>query len=104
MYIKTILACAALVGALAAAPAHAGTARVSADVDYSDLDLAQPEGVAALEQRVQVAVRHMCGSYERRDGMGERPLKRCTQAARLDPQIASLVARAKAEQATLAAK
>ena len=60
--IVTVLA--ALAAASIAAPAAAQEASVH--VPYGDLDLADPAGVAALEDRIAVAVEAVCSKVEPR--------------------------------------
>lgn len=60
----------------------------SIDVGYADLDLATPEGQQRLEQRVEAAVRKVCG-------VNELPLART-----IDPNIRTCVRAARAKAAT----
>jgi UrcA family protein len=94
MNIKTVLIALAATAA-AISPAQAGTTRLSSAVEIADLDLTTPEGAAALEQRIDNAIRHLCGSYDRRDGLGERPFSRCIRAARTDPALETIIADAR---------
>ena len=61
MLIKTSISAALL---LAAAPALAAPApgNSSETVSYADLNLASPAGIAALDRRIDRAVRRVCGA------------------------------------------
>jgi UrcA family protein len=94
MNIKTVLiALTATVAAIS--PAQAGTTKVSTTVEVADLDLTTAEGAAALEHRIDKAVRQLCGSYERRDGVGDRPFTKCVRAARTDSSFEAILAAAR---------
>ncbi len=96
MNIKTVLiALSATVAAIS--PAQAGTTKVVTSVDIADLDLTTAEGAAALEHRIDKAVRQLCGSYERRDGAGDRPFAKCVRSARTDSSLEAIVAEARKE-------
>lgn len=58
---------AALVAAAALAAAQAASAQDGVAVSYRDLDLAQPEGIAALQGRLRAAARTVCGAPEREE-------------------------------------
>jgi len=94
MNIKTVLiALAATVAAIS--PAQAGTTKVVTAVEIADLDLTTAEGAAALEHRIDKAVRQLCGSYERRDGAGDRPFTKCVRSARTDSPLEAILAEAR---------
>ena len=75
---------ALVAAAIAATPAAAsqGDRRVS----YADLDLASPAGVAALDQRLERAVRQVCGSPWPVDLRGRRDIERCRAETRATVQ------------------
>jgi len=95
MTIKSTIIAAAIASAIAAVPAHADTTRTSTQVEVADLDLTTAEGEAALEERMQDAVREMCGSYDRYNGYGERPFRDCVRSVNIEAQAAVLVAEAR---------
>ena len=94
MTIKTLLIALATTIATMS-PAQAGTTKISTRVAVTDLDLTTAEGTAALEQRIEKTVRQLCGSYDRRDGAGDRPFTKCVRAARTDPSFEAIVAEAR---------
>ena len=108
MNIRSALVSVAALASFATSPAQASTIRVATAVDITDLDLSDPHGVAKLEKRLEVAVRRLCGTYDNRDGVGARPVRECVKAARLNPDIETLIAEAKvkrpAESPALAAR
>lgn len=55
--------CAGLCLVGATAPAHADTVR-TATVSYADLDVAHAKGRAALDRRLRIAARSVCGSTQ----------------------------------------
>jgi len=58
---------ASLVAAAALAAVQAASAQGGVAVSYRDLDLAQPEGVVALQGRLRAAARAVCGAPEREE-------------------------------------
>jgi UrcA family protein len=72
-----------LVATVAAAnPAHAQTQIIS----YADLDLTSPAGQAALDSRIQSAVRQVCGRAYPIDLQSQRDVARCRSATLADVQ------------------
>ena len=78
---KTMLALAALAGALCVAPASAQT---SADetqiVSYADLDLHSERGRSMLDRRIRSAVQAACGTPSSVDLEGKNEARRCRAA------------------------
>lgn len=83
-FLPKALAAAALGGALLAAmPAAAASTmemRVT-QVRYGDLDIADPEGRAKLDQRLNRAARRVCGPVENRDAREAAEAVACQRAA-----------------------
>ena len=78
----TIAALAAFSLAAFSTPASAETQSVS--VQYADLDLDSPAGMAALEGRIQAAAQRICGKAQVRnvhDGADQQRCIRETQAS-----------------------
>lgn len=73
MLTKTIISAALLLSA--AAPAIAGQS--SQTVGYADLNVSSPAGIAALEGRLQRAVRQVCGSADPTDLGGQSQVRQC---------------------------
>ena len=70
-----------LAGALAALPAHAGTAP-GLQVKVGDLDLTHPAGVAILYKRLQFAAQQVCGpSVVTGSRIESSPQKACVKDA-----------------------
>jgi UrcA family protein len=93
-----------VIAAFAATPAAAdlGGRRVS----YADLDLTTPAGIAALDARLDQAVRRVCGDPYPRDLIGRRDVERCraqTRASIQGPRSAAL-AEARSRAIQLAAR
>ena len=91
-----VMALAATCAALAALPAAAQDRSVA--VPYADLNLATPEGQAALDQRINRAARQVCGLDEVRTGTRLRSNidRECFRQART--QVKQQVAAALAQQ------
>lgn len=74
------------VGALFAVSLQAAPARAapsdSAIVLYSDLDLGRPSGAAALDRRIDHAIRSLCGSASLADLKDRNAIRRCRDEAR----------------------
>jgi UrcA family protein len=75
-----VLALAAFSLAVAAIPAWAETRSVT--VQYADLDLASPEGMATLQGRIDAAAKKICGRAEVRDPRDGLDQKRCMAETR----------------------
>lgn len=79
--------------AVISTPASAETQSVS--VQYADLDLTSPAGVATLEGRIEAAAKRICGKTEVRsvhDGADQQRCIRETQAS-VSVEIARLTGR-----------
>ena len=87
--IVTVLA--ALTASIAAAPAAA--TGVTVTVSYADLDLADPAGMAALEERIAAAVDTVCSKVEPRRLRGLIAWEQCKAASLADAmeQLAEVV-------------
>ncbi len=83
-------ALATLAMAATATPAAAET--VSVEVDYADLDITTNGGMNALEERIEGAVRTICGSQPARRAYPNRPLATCMRyvGERVEPQLEAL--------------
>ncbi len=87
---KSFIAAAAFAAAIFAQPAFAQTAEpqqnapamVSQSVDYSDLDLSSGAGRAKLDQRIRIAIQHVCGTASDADLEGKNEVRRCRIATR----------------------
>lgn len=100
--IKMLMFAAAAVGA--AVPASAQEAPVSIKVRYADLNLASPQGVTALNQRIKAAARQVCGPQP--TNLDETmAMRRCqTDAIRsAEPQVALAMGRASPDSVVVAA-
>lgn len=65
MIIRTLTTVATVAAALASASAIAApTETKSRAVDYADLNLATPAGVATLHHRIAAAISAVCGGFE----------------------------------------
>jgi UrcA family protein len=64
---KKLIVSTLLIGSSILAPATSAAAEGEADrrareaVSYADLDLATSSGVASLDQRIEIAIRRLCG-------------------------------------------
>lgn len=67
-------------------PAAAETQSVS--VQYADLDLSSPVGMATLEGRIQDAAKKICGTAEVRDIHDGLDWQRCVRATQASASIA----------------
>jgi UrcA family protein len=78
---KTLFALAALAAAAFVIVPTAAQEPVSADrtvaVRHADLDLASRAGVAALDRRIQAAVREACGTASDADVRGKNQVQQC---------------------------
>jgi UrcA family protein len=90
-------------GTLVATPIQARETTISATVEHRDLDLTTASGAAELERRARIAILQLCGTYDRRDGVGERPFRRCRHSARLNPTVEAIVKQARLDATTLVA-
>jgi UrcA family protein len=83
----------ALMGVAVPASAGEATRRVS----YVDLDLGQPEGVAILRHRLDVAIRDICGDIDPRNLHANGLVLRCRRETglRTQTQLALVVDRAR---------
>ncbi|MBO80801.1 UrcA family protein [Citromicrobium bathyomarinum] len=67
----------------------------SIDVQYSDLNLATPEGQKALERRIDKAAKQVCGADEARTGtrVVDRDARICVRNAKrqIETQIAAVI-------------
>jgi UrcA family protein len=92
---RTTIASAAVCSAIlmSVAPAQAETA--SLRVRYADLDLASKGGQAALDRRIEFAVRQICGPAEVSDKVYRELVQPCQRAARdrAKMQVALVVGR-----------
>ena len=70
---------AALVTAATLAAAQAASAQDGVAVSYRDLDLAQPEGIVALQGRLRAAARTVCGAPEREEVAAHFARRDCHQ-------------------------
>lgn len=88
---KSVLAIAAALCGLSAAPAAAET--VSVEIFYADLDLSSPAGIATLKQRIEAAADRVCDRPSMRDLKAMAAWQECTAAARADAasQLSALV-------------
>src|SRR3546814_11836536 len=78
---QKIFAAAALAGALVLSSVPASAADRSAEVRYGDLDLTSQADVALLNQRVALAVTHVCGNANIRNLREVADMKRCRAEA-----------------------
>ena len=67
-----------------AAPPAGSVETRSVAVSYADLDLNRGAGVQALYQRLRVAAKRACGSYDTRDRIGRASVQACREAALTD--------------------
>ena len=83
-----------LAGTVAACVAPAAAETMSVPVNIGDLDLASVEGRAALNHRIDFAVRQICGEHDARDLSGAIAVRRCTRQTRAatEPQIQQALA------------
>ncbi|WP_156679885.1 UrcA family protein [Sphingomonas profundi] len=96
--IRTLaVSAAATLAAVAGIPAHAadlGDQR-SVEIRHGDLDLTSAQGSAALQRRVRLAVRSVCGTADTRDLAAQQRMAACRAQAnaaarpRVDLAIAS---------------
>jgi UrcA family protein len=98
------VAVAVVTAAAAAAPAFAQDAVsdiVQRNVSYADLDLSAPAGVAALDQRIAMAVTQVCGHADLHDLGAWKAMQQCRVDARskIEQTRNTLVASAKAQKA-----
>lgn len=88
-----LIALAAGLAVLAPLPA---AAQQTVSVEHRDLNLASPEGQAALDKRIERAARQVCGLDETRTGTRLAPLKdmKCYRQAKaqVKKQVAAAVA------------
>src|SRR3546814_13629853 len=77
---QKIFAAAALAGALVLSSVPASAAARSAEVRYGDLDLTSPADVALLQQRVALAVKHVCSNANIRHLREVGDMKRTAEA------------------------
>lgn len=88
-----VLAIAASIVPASAVPA---TETVTEIVSYEDLDLLDPQGVQALEERIAVAVINVCGEPAAPSVWAARAVEECRSAAsddakaQLEARLASL--------------
>ena len=80
--IRTLIPIVLVASAIVSSPASAQTRAVS----YADLDLASPAGQAALDRRIENAVRHVCGTAFPIDLQSQRDVRRCRSETRADVQ------------------
>jgi len=86
----------AIAASLVPASAGAATEKVTEVVSFEDLDLLDPQGVRALEERIAVAVINVCGAPEERSIWAVRAVEDCRSAAaegakaQLEERLASL--------------
>ena len=72
----------ALLAAAFAAPAQAADREIrTLTVDYSDLNLASPSGVATLRTRLAIASRNVCGENDGRELAVTADMLACRDAA-----------------------
>ena len=81
---RTWIPAAALAAALAAVPAHAGggPAHPTRTVRFADLDLTTSAGVAALDRRIEGAVKAVCPSAIMRSGLERAEAEHCWTVVR----------------------
>ena len=86
----------AIAASLVPASAGAATEKVTEIVSYEDLDLLDPQGVLALEERIAVAVINVCGAPAAPSIWAARAVEECRSAAsddakaQLEARLASL--------------
>jgi UrcA family protein len=103
---KTLLSLAALAAAFTSLPASAQSAApASVAVSTADLDLHSPAGIAALDRRIQVAIRTLCGEASDVDVHGKNAVGRCRAEtlATIAPQRAQAIALARRSTSTVLA-
>jgi UrcA family protein len=88
--IKTISALAAIAAAavLLVPTASLADEETSARVSYADLNLASATGQYALQKRIAVAARTVCGAADHRDLIFSRAVEECRSATIADVQPA----------------
>ncbi len=81
---KNLMIGAALAAALLTAPASAGAGEKRRDVrvNVADLDLGTPNGIAALDRRLALAVLKACGTAHYLEPEALTEMERCRTAAR----------------------
>lgn len=92
---------------VAATPAMAGDEsanRPTRQVRTSDLNVSTPEGIAALDRRINVAARAICDSPDQSDLRARIAYRKCVAATRqaAQPQRDKLIAQANERQASIA--
>ena len=81
---KSIITVLAALSASIATPAAAETASVT--VNFEDLDLTSPAGVATLDQRIAEAVEEVCNKTEPRRLRGKMAWEECKAASLADAE------------------
>ena len=107
---RLLVAIFAIAGSvLSVAPALSQDA-VFKHVGYADLNLAQPEGRAVLQHRIDAAITDVCGATDPRDLATIDAIKHCRDTARDSARaqvaliVESIQVASKAEQVRVAAR
>ena len=99
-----MIAAAAATAIAAALFASSSVAAGPAVIHLADLDLSSPAGRATLDRRVARALEAACGSYFQTSPEEAREIDTCRKQslAEVRPAVATAIARAQAEDASLA--
>ena len=81
--IRSLIPIVLVVSAVAASPVRAESGRI---VSYADLDLTSPAGQAALDRRIDGAVRQICGRAFPSDLQTQHEVRQCRAQTRADVQ------------------
>lgn len=82
MLIKTSFTAGLLLFATAPALAREAAAQATQRVSFADLNLATPAGVAALDRRIEQAIRRACGDAFPRDLAAQAEMRGCRASMR----------------------
>jgi UrcA family protein len=92
------LAASTLVPSIASA--DAGRVEVAREVRFNDLDLTGEAGQRHFDQRIQVAVRRVCGGYDARVLAEAMQIKRCRREAMASAAVGRQFAMAQSARRT----